>query len=365
MRILLTWRRALLALAAAAGLALLVAWAGLVPIAASSGHWAVTEWALHWVMRNAIRTAALPVAVPDLTDPALLARGAGHYATGCAPCHGAPGQAQTPIAQRMSPPPPAFAQGIADWTPAQLFVITRDGVKFTGMPAWPGLPREEEVWSLVAFLRALPALDEADYQRLATGGVAPAAGLPPLGQAVADCARCHGPDGAGRPGSAAFPLLGGQSETYLRQALEAFARGERHSGFMQPAVASLPPATIAQLAAHYAAQPPAQGTPPAPRPAAALVARGAAIAREGLPAEGVPACLSCHGAAARARNPAFPRLDFQHQGYLANQLAQWRGGTRGGGPQAGPMAVIAGRLPEEAAAAAAAWFAAGGEMAPP
>jgi len=94
-------------LAVIAGLA--VAWAGLIPVAASSGHWPVTAWFLHWTMGNTVRTQALGVPVPpgsDLDDPALVRRGAGHYESGCAPCHGTPGSPPSVVARRMTPAPP-------------------------------------------------------------------------------------------------------------------------------------------------------------------------------------------------------------------------------------------------------------------
>src|SRR5690606_19762246 len=120
-------------------------------------------------------------------------------------------------------------------------------------------------------------------------------------------------------------------ERYLRDALQAYAEGSRYSGIMQPAAHRAAPEERAALAAHYARQ-----TPVLPDPPAAAeeepVRLGAAIARDGLPLQGVPACLACHGAPARARNPAFPRLDGQPADYLATQLRLWQDDARGGGP---------------------------------
>jgi len=362
MTVRLTLRRALLGLGALLLAGLLFAWSGVMTVGASSGHWPVTEWFLHWVMRSSVRTDALTVGTPpDLSDPALLARGAGHYATGCAPCHGAPGQPQNPVVQQSLPPPPPLVQEPGDWTPAERFRIVQHGVRYSGMPAWIIPEREDEVWAMVAFLEAMPQMAPETYRRLAYGPeaeeedqAAGAAGLHGLArEEMADCARCHGFDGRGRDNDA-FPVLSGQSETYLAQALAAFAEGRRHSGFMQPPAARTDAAARREIAAHYARQP----AFPVPQEAdPALLEAGERIAREGLPDEGVPACLSCHGAAALARNPAYPRLHGQHAGYLENQLALWRARERGGGPFAELMATIAARLTPEQARAAAAWFA--------
>ncbi|MDJ0388101.1 c-type cytochrome [Roseomonas sp. E05] len=362
MTIRLTFRRAALGVAALLLGGLLFAWSGVMTIGASSGHWPVTEWFLHWVMRSSVRTHALSVKAPeDLSSPALLARGAGHYATGCAPCHGAPGQPQNPVMQQSLPSPPPLAREPGDWTPEERFRIVQHGVRYSGMPAWVAPERTDEVWAMVAFLQAMPQMSPETYRRLAYGPeqgeeaqAHGAAGLRGLArEEMADCARCHGPDGRGRD-NAAFPVLSGQSETYLAQALTAFAEGKRHSGIMQPPAARTDAAALREIAAHYARQP----AFPVPQSAdAALLAEGERIARAGIPEEGVPACLSCHGGAALARNPAYPRLHGQHAGYLETQLALWREGKRGGGPFSVLMHTIAERLEPDQAKAAAAWFA--------
>lgn len=364
MTIRLTLRRILLGIGTLLLGGLLLGWSGLIYIGASGGHWDATEWFLHWVMRNSVRTHSLTVKAPDLGDPVLLDRAAGHYATGCAPCHGAPGERQNPIVQASLPPPPAIAERLDNWTAEELFRIVQHGVRYSGMPAWVATEREDEVWAMVAFLQELPRMEAETYRRLAFGeaGRAMPGGLQNLSGATTevleDCARCHGVDGRGRE-NAAFPRIGGQNEAYLFQALQAFVGRKRHSGIMQPAAARAEDPELREIAAHYARQPYA----PAPQAAdSALLAAGERIAREGIPKEGVPACLSCHGGAALRRNPAYPRLDGQHASYLENQLSLWRAGTRGGGPYGHVMSTVAERLPEDAAKAVSAWFATRGAL---
>ncbi|WP_419900332.1 c-type cytochrome [Roseomonas sp. USHLN139] len=349
----LTWRRALLGLVGLGLAALLFLFSGLFNIAATGGHWAITDWLLHGAMRSSVRTYSLLVeAPPPLDDRALQARGAGHYAEGCAPCHGAPGAPQNPAMRHSTPPPPDFSEGIDDWAPRELFRIVQHGVRYTGMPGWIAPERHDEVWAMVAFLEALPGLSPADYRALSEGE---RAGLPQGGQgveaALSDCARCHNRDGLGRDG-AAFPRLAGLSEAYLLSSLRDFRSGTRPSALMRLPVAGLDDATLQALARHYAAQ-------PAPvQPAGATVApevleEGGRIAREGLPAAQLPACLSCHGGAARARNSAWPRLDGQHAAYLEGQLALFRDGQR----QDPVMRPIGDRLTAAQARAVSAWFA--------
>ncbi|MGH6917014.1 MAG: c-type cytochrome [Geminicoccaceae bacterium] len=351
----LTWGRLLIL--AAVGLlgGLLFAWSGLFNIGASTGHWAITDWFLHYAMRQSVETHSMGIEAPPLDDPALVHRGAGHYASGCAPCHGAPGQPRSAIAVAMTPPPPFLPEKIPQWQPNELFWIVRHGVKFTGMPAWAALERTDEVWAMVAFLLQLPAMRPGEYRALALGELADQqayeAGLEgladPFEPVLAACARCHGRDGQGR-GVGAFPILAGQSEAYLLASLQAYARGFRHSGIMQPAAVPLGDAQMRRLAAHYADAGSLAAAPAGDGP-------GAEIARQGVPADGIPACITCHEPAG-ARYPAYPALRGQTAGYLAQQLRLFRDGVRGGTPYAHIMATIARRLSDAQIDAVAAYF---------
>lgn len=381
----------------------LVAASGIVPIKASSGHWPVTAWFLHFAMRRSIATHSLGIEAPPpekLQDPALVLKGAGHYEGGCLPCHGGPGSWQPRIPQQMTPHPPSLPEQIRHWKPEELFYVVKHGIKFTGMPAWPALERDDEVWAVVAFLRALPDLDAAGYRRLVwgeaaaasdleiearsvaagegtgegaagetaaaaaaavregaeagEGGQVPAGGLGvagldvPPGAVMTTCRRCHGEDGAGR-GEGAFPRLAGQRPDYLAKALRAYAAGRRKSGVMQPMAAALSDETVDELAAYYAGLAIPRRVPPAPArpPDPAAVARGEAIARDGVPAARVPACSDCHGPSPTRRNPAYPRLAGQYADYLVLQLELFKQGKRGGSAYAHLMDKVAPRLTPE------------------
>lgn len=338
-----------------------VAATGIVPIKASSGHWPVTQWFLQFSKRQSVSFHALRIEVPPLDDPALVARGAGHYDLGCRPCHGSPERPLPPIPAALTGPPPRLEQRVREWRARELFYVVKHGIKFTGMPAWPALAREDEVWAVVAFLQRLPELDAAAYRQLAEGETrglldlspasAGAAASPP--EPVVDvCARCHGVDGRGR-GIGAFPILAGQSAEYLVNALRAYAEGRRHSGIMQPVAAALTAGEADRIAAHYAAQAPAGGMR-ATDPAA--VPRGASIARLGAPEADVPSCADCHGPGTAPRNPAYPRLAGQPATYLAGQLRLMKERHRGGSEYVHLMHSFVDRLTDGQILDAAAYY---------
>jgi len=345
----------LLGAVAATG-ALLVAASGVIPIKASSGHFAITEWFLQFSKKRSVAMHTLGMKLRPLDDPSLVIKGAGSYEVGCRPCHGSPELRNPRIPRAMLPPPPYLPDRVGEWEPEELFYIVKHGIKFTGMPAWPSQQRDDEVEAMVAFLVKSPGLDVAGYRRLVHGDAAtePVSSKEPLAElegndapprlARENCARCHGPKGLGRLG--AHPRLAGQREAYLLNALKAYASDKRYSGIMQPIAAALTREEMRDLASYYANLP--SGSQPG---AAALpaeqVERGRKIANEGIPAQGVATCSECHGPNPTKRNPAYPLLAGLHPDYLELQLQLLQDRQRGGSSYIHIMHKIVPRLGEE------------------
>jgi cytochrome c553 len=132
-----------------------------------------------------------------------------------------------------------------------------------------------------------------------------------------ECSTCHGPRGISL--APTFPNLAGQQAAYLEVQLRAFrdhSRADPHAqAFMWGMAAQLTDATIKDMATYFAAQPPAPGTSADP----AEVAAGKKIYTDGIPAQSIAACQSCHGPNAAGNGP-FPRLAGQHRRYLEKQL---------------------------------------------
>lgn len=143
------------------------------------------------------------------------------------------------------------------------------------------------------------------------------------------CSACHGP--GGRSVSPVFPRLAGQQSAYIMLQLDAFRghlRGDPNAqAYMWGMSSQLGDDTIKELADYYAAQKPVPGQPGD----AKMVAAGAEIFGSGIPAQGVPACSSCHGANAEGA-AAFPRLGGQHVDYLVAQLQGFQSGLRSNAP---------------------------------
>jgi len=58
---------------------------------------------------------------------------------------------------------------VADLQPRELFWVVKNGIKMTGMPSFGsiGVP-DAEIWSIVAFLKKLPTVSEADFKTWST-----------------------------------------------------------------------------------------------------------------------------------------------------------------------------------------------------
>ena len=325
-------------LASVAGL-LLFAWSGIYNVAASTGHFRITAMLLELGMRSSVRTHALGLEAPRLDDPALFERGLGHFQSGCAPCHGAPGVPASAVAQQMVPHPPDLSHAVTTWTPERLFWIVKHGLKYTGMPAWPAVSRDDEVWAMVAFLKRLPAIGARDYRRMAllevpgddaarTINVAGIIGLDPIA-----CARCHGVEGQGGA-AGGIPRLAGQRADYLEMTLQDYRDGRRPSGIMHPPATALSDADGRKLAAYFAAMKTDSPGGRQARPDAdlRLLQLGGAIADAGVLATSLAACEACHGPQGRAgeKYPGYPAIAGQHRDYLEQQLKLFRAGVRGG-----------------------------------
>ncbi|MCD6680579.1 MAG: c-type cytochrome [Burkholderiaceae bacterium] len=165
----------LLSLAAAAFIgAAIVLYAGVYDISATDQHLRPTFWLLQTGLRESVEQRAEEIEAPPLDDPILAARGLYHFRAHCVQCHGAPGVAPDPFALGLTPLPGSLSDAAREWTASQLYWVIRNGIKMTAMPAWQFRLSDEDLWSVVAFLKTLPDLSPHAYrQARAAGPVAP------------------------------------------------------------------------------------------------------------------------------------------------------------------------------------------------
>jgi mono/diheme cytochrome c family protein len=139
---------------------------GFYSVAATEPEPGPVAWALIKVRQASINRHATDPVPGTLDDPASVRAGARAFAArGCVTCHGAPGADYAKFAEGMRPDPPDLKDIVNDRAPAQLFWVVKNGIKMTGMPGFGaiGVP-DQELWSIVAFLKKLPSISEADFK---------------------------------------------------------------------------------------------------------------------------------------------------------------------------------------------------------
>lgn len=155
-------------LVAAVGLALSVVfvYSGLFNVSAMVPHSAFAQWVLSSTMHASVERRARDIAVPELTDDALRLAGINDFEAMCAGCHGAPGKEREPTGVGLNPRPPDLRESARHLSDAEIFWVTKHGIRMTGMPAWGATHDDDALWPVVAFVRMLPELDASSYRAL-------------------------------------------------------------------------------------------------------------------------------------------------------------------------------------------------------
>ncbi len=181
---------ALFVLAVALGAAGFV-WSGWYDISANVQHTQAVYSVLETTMHRSVKLRAARIEPPALDAAALVSRGATCYFAKCVQCHGGPGVAQAEIGRSMQPLPGPLVDAAARWRPQELYWITRNGIKMSGMPAWQYRLPDEDLWALVAFMQRLPSLSAAEFRGLAGSSTGPPCDAPvePAAHRVPSAAR--------------------------------------------------------------------------------------------------------------------------------------------------------------------------------
>jgi mono/diheme cytochrome c family protein len=110
-------------------------------------------WAKHaFLVRNRDERNPLPDTAAGVADGK---EAFSHY---CVACHGLDGQnTGVPFANRMSPPVPSLAgKDVQGYSDGQLKWVIDYGIWPSGMPGSKKILSDDEIWSIVLYLRHLP-----------------------------------------------------------------------------------------------------------------------------------------------------------------------------------------------------------------
>ncbi|MBH0035355.1 cytochrome c4 [Pseudoalteromonas sp. NZS71_1] len=145
----------------------------------------------------------------------------------------------------------------------------------------------------------------------------------------ATCAACHGPDGNAPVNI--YPKIAGQHPDYILKQLQDLKLGMTSGGKegrMDPVMSAmampLSEQDMKDLAAYFSSMNMTEGATPKD-----VVEVGEMLFKAGDAERGIPSCAACHGPRGNGSSLAkFPKISFQHPGYIKAQLEKFRDGTR-------------------------------------
>jgi mono/diheme cytochrome c family protein len=114
---------------------------------------AVIQWTKHTITVQGKDDRNPVAATPEKIEAGKVAFG--YY---CVVCHGRDGQnTGVPFAKSMSPPLPSLASAeVQQYSDGQLKWVIENGISPSGMPAAKGILGDDDMWTIVVFLRHLP-----------------------------------------------------------------------------------------------------------------------------------------------------------------------------------------------------------------
>lgn len=150
---------------------------GFYNIAATQQHYPLIYTVFEEGLQYSVQNHARNIQVPEgLGTPEQLLRGAAVYQANCIQCHGGPGVAPLTQGMSMQPVPGPLVDADLNWETRELYWITRNGIKMSGMPAWEYHLSDSDIWAVVAFVASMPNMTQEDFRRVtAVRDAAPAA----------------------------------------------------------------------------------------------------------------------------------------------------------------------------------------------
>ena len=143
-----------------------VIYSGIFNVAATIEDAPPLRWVLIATREASIQRQARAIDAPPMGGPEQLDNGFRFFRQDCAMCHTPPGREPTMMAKGLNPLAPPLAELVEDMTDAELYWVTKNGIRFTGMPAWVSSHDDQDLWDVVAFMRRSPNMQAADYDSL-------------------------------------------------------------------------------------------------------------------------------------------------------------------------------------------------------
>jgi mono/diheme cytochrome c family protein len=116
-------------------------------------------------VRAAVKRSAANLTAPGAATEDSIIAGGKLYVMGCMGCHGEPGK---PYAEDHAnyPPVPQLPHVGTQYSEPEIYWIIKHGIRMTAMSAYGPFYKEDQLWSLAAFIRRIDALTPAEIQSI-------------------------------------------------------------------------------------------------------------------------------------------------------------------------------------------------------
>ncbi|MGO9086127.1 MAG: c-type cytochrome [Candidatus Sulfotelmatobacter sp.] len=116
--------------------------------------------AKHYLVR---RSSSDGVPAPPRDRVAGLKEGERLFGMECAACHGLSGRDPTDAGRGMYPRAADLTSpGSQSYSDHEIFWVVKNGIRWSGMPAFGSVEPDEDIWDLVFYVRALPKTSAAE-----------------------------------------------------------------------------------------------------------------------------------------------------------------------------------------------------------
>ncbi len=136
---------------------------GLYNVSTMSPDPGFLRWIFSHTSDNSAKHHSEGIAIPSLTDSAMIVKGHHRYHELCQTCHGGPGVTPSPIERGLYPHPPDLMRSAKHMGANRLFWVAKNGIKSTGMPGFGWTHSDKQIWSIVAFLYKMKDMTPQEY----------------------------------------------------------------------------------------------------------------------------------------------------------------------------------------------------------
>ena len=144
-------------------IAIIFIYSGIYNVSAMRPETGIFRWVLNTTMDNSVEHHSEGIQVPNLSDSLRIKEGFAHYKEMCETCHRAPGKEETELAKGLNPPAPDLVKYGYRMDPKEIFWITKNGIRMTGMPAWGKTHSDDKIWAIVAAVKKLNEVSPEEY----------------------------------------------------------------------------------------------------------------------------------------------------------------------------------------------------------